>query len=101
MQNVTVGCRVNNAIALDAELQRAGLGKAQHPCFQQIAGAPAAWTMTAGRCTIYSVADLVIGCQEGYIAGTNPMEDEGLFRVLTLRSGPISAAISINLDAPE
>jgi hypothetical protein len=46
------------------------------------------------------VADLVIGCKEGYIAGVNSMEDEGLFRVFNLRSAPISAAISISIDAP-
>jgi hypothetical protein len=46
------------------------------------------------------VADLVIECKEGYIAGTNPMEDRGLFRVLNQRSGAISAAISITIDAP-
>jgi hypothetical protein len=28
------------------------------------------------------------------------MDDEGLFRVFNLRSGPISAAIAINIDAP-
>jgi hypothetical protein len=46
------------------------------------------------------VADLVIECKEGYIAGTNPMEDEGMFEVFNRRSGPIFAAISITIDAP-
>ena len=47
------------------------------------------------------VADLVIECnKEGYIAGTNPMEDEGVFEVFNRRSGPIFAAISISIDAP-
>ena len=46
------------------------------------------------------VADLVLGCQESYRGGTNPMQDAGLYRVFARRGGPISAAISISIDAP-
>lgn len=43
--------------------------------------------------------DLLISCQTGYVAPTP--EDPGLERVFNLRSGPISAALSITVDAPE
>jgi hypothetical protein len=97
--DLRVGCRVVNASALDARLQRAGLRNTQRPSFAQIAGA-------GGRLdddfwTLHNfVADLVLGCKEGYLAGTNPMDDEALFTVFNRRSGPISAAISISIDAP-
>ena len=48
----------------------------------------------------YFVADLVLKCKEGYVAGVNPMEDDALFTVFNRRSGPISAAIAITIDAP-
>ncbi|MBX9599561.1 MAG: hypothetical protein K2X35_01105 [Bryobacteraceae bacterium] len=96
---VTVGCRVINAVVLHEKLQRAALSKGQHPSFVQVAGMPKGWEKEFWSLQHF-VADLVIGCKEGYLAGTNPVEDEGLFRVFNLRSGPMSAAISINIDAP-
>jgi hypothetical protein len=94
-----VACRVMKADTLDQKLAAAGLKKAQHPAFAAVAGATAGfdedfWTLHN------FVADLVIECKEGYVAGTNPMEDQGLYRVFNQRSGPISAAISITIDAP-
>jgi hypothetical protein len=44
------------------------------------------------------VADLLIECEEGYIA--KGVEDEGLNYVLYRRVAPIAAAIAITLDAP-
>jgi hypothetical protein len=94
-----IGCRVINATTLDAKLKAAGLAKSQNPAFAQMAGPDL--SIDGDFWTLHNfVADLVIGCKEGYIAGVNPMEDEGLFRVFNLRSGPISAAISISIDAP-
>jgi hypothetical protein len=99
LPDLRVGCRVVNAATLDARLQRAGLAVAEHPSFSQIAGSPDRldhefWTLHN------FVADLVLGCKEGYLAGTSPMDDEALFTVFNRRSGPISAAISISIDAP-
>ena len=45
------------------------------------------------------IADLLIQCEAGYIA-SGPY-DEGLNAVFTERGAPISAAISITIDAPE
>lgn len=95
-----VACRILKADTLDRKLAAAGLKKAQHPAFATVAGAAADfdddfWTLHN------FVADLVIECKEGYIAGTTPTEDDGLFQVFNRRSGPISAAISITIDAPE
>jgi hypothetical protein len=74
------------------------LNKPANPSFAQIGGIP--WD--ADFWTLHNfVADLVLGCKEGHRGGTDPMSDENLFRVFNLRSGPISAAISITIDAPE
>jgi hypothetical protein len=89
----TVGCRVVAAVTMNAKLQNASLHKTENPSFAQIANANP-WRLES------FVADLVLGCKEGYLAGTTPFEDEGLFRVFNRRSGPISAAISITIDAP-
>ncbi len=47
-----------------------------------------------------SIADLVLRCKEGHVAGVNPMNDEALFTAFNRRSGPIYAAIPITIDAP-
>ena len=99
LPDLAVGCRVINAAALETKLERTGIAKAQHPSFEQIAGGPDPWDLDFWTLHHF-VADLVIGCKEGYIAGADPTKDEGLFRVFNLRSGPISAAISINIDLP-
>jgi hypothetical protein len=62
-----VGCPVVNAATLDARLRRAKLAKADHPSFSQVAGSPDKlsedfWTLQ------HFVADLVLGCKEGYLA---------------------------------
>lgn len=95
-----VGCRVISAGAIDTKLRAAKLAKSHNPSFAQVAGQDPSkldsdfWTLQ------HFVADLVLGCKEGYIAETNPKEDKGLFRVFNGRSGPISAAISITIEAP-
>jgi hypothetical protein len=96
LPELRIGSRVVNAATLDARLQRAGLANAERPSFSQIAGSTDDdfWTLHN------FVADLVLGCKEGYLAGTSPMDDEALFTVFNRRSGPISAAISISIDAP-
>lgn len=94
-----VGCRVVGANALDSRLKTAKLKKLENPSFAQVAGGRGSLDATCWRLE-YFIADLVIGCQEGYLGGTNPMQDSNLFRVFSRRSGPISAAISITLDAP-
>jgi hypothetical protein len=92
-----VGCRVIKAEHLDSKLGAVKLRKSSSPTFQQVAGTP----LDPDFWTLHNfVADLVLGCQEGHLAGTNPFEDEALFRVFNLRSGPISAAISVTIDAP-
>lgn len=100
LTELRVGCRVVNAVALDSRLQRAGLASGEHPSFSHIAGS--AETLDEDFWTLHNfVADLVLGCKEGHMAGTDPMNDEALFTVFNRRGGPISAAISISIDAPE
>ncbi|HTC92005.1 MAG TPA: hypothetical protein VK699_00970 [Terriglobales bacterium] len=90
-----VGCRVIKAETLNGKLGH--LKDSQHPSFRDAAGNP----MASDFWTLHNfVADMVMGCKEGYVGGTNPLHDPGLFRVFSLRGGPISAAISITIDAP-
>jgi len=95
-----VGCRVIHAHALDTRLGAAKLKKRQNPSYAEAIGTLqdrarlSPWTLQ------HFIADLVIGCKEGYIGGLNPMQDAGLQRVFFERAGPISAAISITIDSP-
>jgi hypothetical protein len=96
--SLLIGCRVMKSDQLDRKLSDASLNKSANPSFAQIGGIP----MDADFWTLHNfVADLVLGCKEGHRGGTDLMSDESLFRVFNLRSGPISAAISITIDAPE
>jgi hypothetical protein len=94
-----VGCRVVGAVTLDLRLQAAKLKHLENPSFAQSGGASERLDSSCWRLEHF-VADLVLGCKEGYLGGTNPMEDSKLFRVFSRRSGPISAAISVTIDAP-
>jgi hypothetical protein len=95
-----VGCRVVSANAMDAKLGARSLRKSENPTYAQLLGAnPHAPDADCWALPDF-VADQVLGCREGYIAGKNPFEDEGLFRIFNLRGGPISAAILITIDAP-
>jgi hypothetical protein len=94
-----IGCRVVGAETLDDRLKAAKLRKLENPSFIQIAGTGASSDDDWWRFEHF-VADLVLGCKEGYRGGTNPMQDPKLFRVFSRRSGPISAAISITIDSP-
>ncbi|HEY5990339.1 MAG TPA: hypothetical protein VIV12_28725 [Streptosporangiaceae bacterium] len=42
----------------------------------------------------------VLGCHEGYVP-EDFHRDEGINRIFNLRSGPISAAILIDIDLPQ
>jgi hypothetical protein len=97
----TVCCRAIGAGVLDTKLRAASVAAGDNPSFAQICGAdPHRPDLDNWRLETF-VADLVLGCKEGYLAGKTPFEDEGLFRVFNRRSGPISAAISVTIDAPE
>jgi hypothetical protein len=45
------------------------------------------------------VADMVVTCKEGYVV--TEQNDEALLGVFFGRSGPISAAVSVTVDAPD
>jgi hypothetical protein len=96
-----VCCRVIAAVNMDVKLGAASLAGADSPSFAQICGTDT-YKLDADNWRLETfVADLVLGCKEGYLAGKTPFEDEGLFRVFNGRSGPISAAISVTIDAPD
>jgi hypothetical protein len=94
-----LGARVISAVTLNEKLKRNRLKKLDNPTYDDIfvslrKSSTPPWTLQ------YFVADLVLGCKEGHVAGINPIEDSALFRVFNRRSGPISAAIAITIDAP-
>jgi hypothetical protein len=93
-----IGCRVVGAEVLDSRLKAVKLKKLENPSFAEVAGTTETFDTACWRLEHF-VADLVIGCQEGYRGGINPMQDSKLFTVFSRRSGPISAAISITIDA--
>jgi hypothetical protein len=96
----SIGCRVVGAGTMDVKLKVASLAKSENPSFSHVAGTNQSELDNSLWRLERFIADLVLGCKEGYLAGTNPFKDEGLFRVFNRRSGPISAAISITIDAP-
>lgn len=46
------------------------------------------------------VSEQILNCHEGYIAN-NEEGDAGLIRVFSQRSAPISAALRVDINAPE
>lgn len=100
LPNLQVGCRVIRADLVHSKLQAHGLNKSRNPSFEQLAGGDEHPFNDDFVPLQNFVTTAVLGCREGYFAGTNPQQDQGLFRVFNQRSGPISAAISITVDAP-
>ncbi len=89
-----VGTRVLPATILRADL--AGSARNYAPSFDDLASdAPA-----PGAALPCFIADAVLGCTEGY-SPTDFVQDEGVNRIFTLRSGPIAAAIVMDIDLPE
>ena len=93
-----VGARVLAATALTEKLS-GQIKVGENPAFDHIFAS--SWASTTAPWPLeYFIADLVLSCKEGHIAGVNPMTDEALYTVFNRRSGPISAAIAITIDAP-
>jgi len=98
-----VGCRVVPATSLDQAMTSAWKPVGYNPSYADVVAiaTPHAVASQAGWRLENFIVDLVIGCHEGYVAGNNdPTRDSGLFRVFGGRTAPISAAVSITIDAP-
>jgi hypothetical protein len=92
----TVGARVvsyNHVVTACRRLHAGG-----HPTFGMLRNAPESDSQAPGRSLEDFVAGRLISCFEGYIA--KPRNDPGLYNLFFNRSGPISAAIAITIDAP-
>lgn len=94
-----IGARIASAQMIDETLKTQNLKDGENPAFRDVF-ADSSETTSAPWPLEYFIADLVLGCKEGHVAGVNPMEDEALFTVFNRRSGPISAAIAITIDSP-
>ena len=97
----TVGCRILPSAALHSALRDKGGGYV--PSYGDLTAfleAPFDETSNrAGWRLEHFVSDLLLECKAGYI--TTGYEDEGVRRVFFERGAPISAAISITIEAPE
>ena len=96
----TVGCRIVRSESIRKALRSFDSG--QMPCYGDLrVRLPEPYNSTeheVGWRLENFVARLLVTCEEGYIAqGRN---DDGLFTVFNLRTGPISAAIGVTFDAP-
>lgn len=95
---VKVGCRIVRARALDLAL--ASQADGYNPTYADVASlsAPYEGSHKGGWAFEHFVADELLRCNEGHIAtGETDHVLEGLFY---RRTGPISAAIAITIDAP-
>jgi len=95
-----VGCRVVPAQQLRAALQ--GRPEGHSPAYLELHhGLAAPFSHAehrAGWRLEHFVVDLLLECETGYIA--NSPSDGGLNYIFNRRTGPISAALSLTIDAP-
>lgn len=97
--DVQVGCRVVPANQLRAALSSRPAGHS--PAYSEILsslGTPFGPDHPAGWRLEHFVVGLLLECETGYIAESR--EDSGLNYIFYRRTGPISAALAITLDAP-
>jgi hypothetical protein len=95
-----VGCRVVPALQLRTAL--VGQPDGHSPAYGELRASltepfapdvhPAGWRLE------HFVADLMLDCETGYIAGSR--SDGGLNYIFNRRTGPIAAALAVTLDAP-
>lgn len=101
-QSCDVGCRIMAMNRLHEFLHSRRVKSGYNPSYSDIVlassglpeGSVGGWRLE------HFIVDLLMGCQEGYVGGINPMQDRGLERVFFARTAPISAAISITIDSP-
>jgi hypothetical protein len=97
--DVQVGCRVVPANQLRTALSSRPAGHS--PSYSEIIsslGTPFGPENPAGWRLEHFVVALLLECETGYIAESR--EDSGLNYIFYRRTGPISAALAITLDAP-
>lgn len=96
---VELGCRVVRANALHTAIAAHKAG--YHPTFKDVASMalPYQGIHTGGWTLDHFVADELLSCREGHIAGTET--DPVLEQLFYRRSGPIAAAIAVTVEAPE
>jgi hypothetical protein len=72
-----------------------------HPNYADLLAAPAPFRRrhAGGWRLEHFVADELVACREGYVAGANT--DHALEQLFYSRSGPISAAVAVTIEAPE
>lgn len=95
-----VGCRVVPAQDLRAAMRNKAAG--QSPAYDELrrtlGGTFAAPENQGGWRLEHFVVDLLLDCQAGYLADSS--NDGGLNYIFNRRSGPISAALAVTIDAP-
>jgi hypothetical protein len=96
-----VGCRVVPARALALGL--AARPKGTHPSYADVCAALPKHFRGTSRLGGWRIEDFVaselLSCREGYVV--TQANDGSLIELFFNRSGPISAAVSVTIDAPE
>ncbi len=99
----SAGCRVTPTAAVRRALAQNSRPNRYIPSYGELEfglGAPFDTdTHIVGWRLEHFVSQLLIRCHEGYVAENR--QDEGLHRVFSLRSGPISSAVAVTFDAPD
>jgi hypothetical protein len=97
-----IGCRIIGANALDTAMT--AMQKRENESLSisdlVLASAEIDEASGGGWRLEHFIVNLLLGCKEGYIGGDDPTRDRGLLRVFGGRTAPISAGISITIDAP-
>ena len=88
----SVGCRVVQGTTVHSLLS--GFAKGSAPTYDQIAGSARSnyWRVE------HWAADLLLGCKVG--REFDPAEESSVLQIIERRSGPIGAAIAVNIELP-
>ena len=102
-----VGCRIVRASEMRAVTATAAWSRNYAPSYGDLRSTakPTTRGLQSEGAPGWRLEDFVsrrlLDCQDGYIASTELGEDAGLSRVFSQRGAPISAAIRIDVNAPE
>lgn len=101
VENPEVVCEIGTRVMPSRNVHKLLKKRKQGPTYAAVAriGAPFVGTDEAGWSFERFVVELLLQCKVGRI--TDVRSDEGLFQVFYRRSGPIAAAVSVTIDAPE
>lgn len=97
LPSVKAGCRVIPDTIIRTEHEKLAVA----PSFAELTQLTGFGTTHRGGWSLeHFVADELLACREGYVAKVGKSDDT-LYRLFSERSGPISAAVALTIEAPE